>query len=105
MRQERKIPLWKRIWHFFSLLIVIGALMIVYHANTIIEYTLDQYREIGFVSLLPVFLMIIGLGVQGIFDLLGGRRICRACHDSGEIALAWGYEDCPRCGGTGYIGE
>lgn len=60
MKRKRKIPFWKRIWHVFSVLGTVGALVFVFYAETAVAFVLDQFGPGGFVGILPAFLIIGG---------------------------------------------
>lgn len=107
MKRKKKTPLWRRIWQFFSVLFLIGALLSVYYAEQIVTFILVQYGAIEIFGLLIVFLILCGIGLGGVFDLAGKRR-CLRCLGSGYVPALGGWaseydaETCSHCGGRGY---
>ncbi len=106
MKSQKKNPFWKRVWYIFSVLGIVGAFVFVFHAQPAVAFVLDRFGPGGFVVLLPVFLIIVGVSVSGIFALFGHGR-CKRCLGSGFVPArgAWASEydadPCPRCGGSG----
>lgn len=106
MKGKKKISFWKKVWYVFSVLGTIGSFVFVFYAEAVVVFVLDQVGPGGFLFILPVFLIIVGISVGGIFDLLGDRR-CLRCRGSGFVPAhgAWASEydadTCPRCGGLG----